>query len=192
MSDTRPLDRAKAIPLLDKLSQDSRAKPETRAKAKRAAHLLRKAEERRRGNEQLGHTTQYGEIELSRAHQLEKEILEKWNAEDEADYFQQHPIARAKRSMGFKVVAPPSNRSMTIFEARRGGHLLFHARASGEVSGGHYVKNRHFEFDRLVSTQREPYDLSFPDDSTSRLLSENALATVKPTMTANPIPKKIE
>jgi hypothetical protein len=117
----------------------------------------------------------YGKIELIRAHELESKIREIWNADSEAAYFRQHPIARAKRSVGLKVVVPHCDRGLTVFEAQRGGHLLFHARTSGEVIGNTYVKNRYFEFERLISTKRERYDLLFTDKRTSSLPSENAL-----------------
>jgi hypothetical protein len=121
------------------------------------------------------HQFDYGKIELSRAHNHEKRVLENWRVADEAEYFKRHPIARAKRSMGLSVLVPPVEHSLTIYEARRGGQSLFLARATGEISGGVRVKNRHFEFDRLISTRREAYDLYFPDDKTGRFPSENTL-----------------
>ena len=97
----------------------------------------------------------YGKIELSRAHEYEKQVLDRRRASDEAAYFKRHPLARTKLFLGFKIEAPSVEHSLTIYEARRNGQSLFLARASGEFVGGVWEKKHYMEFERLVTTRRE-------------------------------------
>lgn len=117
----------------------------------------------------------YGKIDLARASSLEERMRARWQTAHEVEYFARHPIARARRFLGSKVEVPPLAHSPTIYEGRRGALSVFIARASGEVTGSVWQRTRYFEFERLVDTRYEAYDLFFQDDYTVRLPSENSL-----------------